>query len=347
MRTIDIIDSQTLERKGVFPVSVYQIETDSASLGISHATTTARSVQRGDFAIIRDGQNTIFRGTVEMGGNEDGAGEYKITMGEMENIFNQNIALSCAYLIAERGIEDFIATTITEQFKSSGDFFTDMSGINVVVNTHTKSTILPTSDNDIFNLKEYLVLVRETDNIFLKYEFGNGELLITVERREQSEILIDTMLTDISNYKEVFTDNVLAKLIVIWKRGSQYERKRYFLIETGEISENSDDPLRVKGSSDTIFIENTDIKAVYEEVGNRFRANAYEHSVEFNVSSSSRVIEKTQLYAGRAVKVRISDERIFSSIITRVSVASDSQEVGVKMGNLKLSLVEKLKGGRR
>ena len=341
MKTIDIIDKQTLKRKGVYPVANYQIETDSSSSGVNTATIAEGNVQKGDFAIIRDGTNVV-RGIVKMGGNADGAKEYKITLDEMENLFNQNILLTETQLISEVGIEEFIRATINNQFRDSGDAFTDMPYINVAVNTQTPSAILPASDNDIFNLKDYLVSVRETDSIFLDYRFGNGELLITIEKRESRPILIDASLTDISGYKETFTDDVLAKLTVIWKSGATYTPKRYYLIETGEISENPSDPLRVRGSSDTIFIENTSMAAVYEEVGNKFKANAYEHSVEFNVSESSKVIEKKNLYIGRLARVMI-DGRVFDSIITRVSTSGDSREVSVKLGNLDRVLTEKLR----
>jgi len=343
MRTIDIIDRQTFKRKGVYPVANYKIETDLSSGGISTATVTKGNVQKGDFAIIRDNNTTVFCGIIKMGVNAGGAKEYKVTIGEMENLFAQNIILTHDYVIAEIGIEDFIATTIVNQFKSSGDIFTDMKYIKVVVNTHTVSLIKPTSNNNIFNLKDYLVLIRETDSVFLDYHFGNGELLIIIEKRELRPVLIDTSLSDISKYKESFTDNVLAKLVVIWKHGANYDQKKYYLIETGEISENSADPLRIQGNSDTVFIESNSLAAVYEEVGNKLKANAYEHSVEFNVSDSSKIIEKKNLYIGRLVRVMISDKRIFDSIITKVSTSSDSREVFVKLGKLNRILTEKLR----
>lgn len=347
MVTIDIVERSTFKRKTVLHVSEYEVGMEADFSGVSYVVVSrGENVQKNDYAIIREHATVIFCGIVKAIENKDEEKAFKVTISEMNNLFEGNIVQSAVSLIEERGIEDFIKYSIQSCYVNSGDPMTDLSYVDVHAKTHTTSKILPDSDNDIFNLKNYLVTVQDNESIFLDYSFENDKLRINIEKKEPSNILLDTTITDVSDYKEVFTDSKLAKLIVIWKRSNvSYEQLRYYMLKNGEISEDVNDPLRIGGDEDTIFIDSADETAVYEQVSKKFRENAYEHSVEFDVSTSSKVIESTQLWVGRQVKCKTPANGVFDSIITKIQFQNELERISVKLGNLKTTLTEKIRGG--
>ena len=184
-----------------------------------------------DFVILKDGKNVKFKGIVDNIDNSDGEIQYTVSCLEIEQVFNRKILLTDANIIRETGIEDFIVKTIKTYFSESGDDFIDMSYINANALTHTKINAKPETEENIYNFKTYLGNIKQQYGIFLDFDFTKSNLNISIYKKEQSAMKIDTMITDFTSCKETYKIKVLSKLNVVWvNKETQAETMRSFSV---------------------------------------------------------------------------------------------------------------------
>ena len=169
-----------------------------------------------DFVILKDGNKVKFRGIVEKIDNADGGIKYDVSCFEIERCFDRKIVLSDVNLISNSGIEDFVANTIEKHFANTGDPFSDMPYIKCEVLTHTKVSSKPAAEDGIYNLKTYIGNIKQQYGIYLDFDFTKDGLHISIYKKEQSAMQIDTTITDIYTCKETYKIKVLSKLIVKW-----------------------------------------------------------------------------------------------------------------------------------
>ena len=182
-----------------------------------------------DFVILKDGKNIIFKGIIENIDNYQGEKLHTISCLEIERIFDQKIFLSDTEIIKNEGLEDFIAAMIRKYFAATGDPFVDMSYINCNALTHTKVSSKPSADDEVYNLKTYIGNIKEQYGIFLDFDFTKTKLNISIYKKEQESMQIDTRLTDVNNCKETFEIKALGKLNVKWLNLLTHETTmRYF-----------------------------------------------------------------------------------------------------------------------
>lgn len=296
-----------------------------------------------DFVILKDNKEVKFKGIVEKIDNTDGGIKYVVSCLEMERIFDQKILLSDTSIIKASGIEDFIAATIEKYFSQSGDAFIDMSYIQCNVLTHTKVNSKPAADKGIYNLKTYIGNIKEQYGIFLDFEFTKESLIISIYKKEQNAMQIDTTITDITSCKETYKVKVLSKLSVAWLNTlTQVETMRYFYLHSDRsVSEIDED--RVDGTISTIYIEAETEEEMIEEAKNEFRSNSYSHSIEAEILASSKLYPINELYVGHEVNIKTAAAGVQESIISSISFTDAADVISVKFGILKVTLTDKLK----
>ena len=296
-----------------------------------------------DFVILKDGKTVKFKGIVENIDNADGEKKYTVSCLEIEHIFNRKIILSNAEMIRNIGIEDFIAKTIRTYFSESGDAFIDMSYISANALTHTKINAKPETDNNIFNFKTYLGNAKEHYGIFLDFEFTKDRLIISVFKKEQSAMQIDTIVTDVTSCKETYKIKALSKLNVVYvDKETQAESMRYFYLHTdrtvSEIDKN-----RVDGTISTARIETDTEEEMIQAAKNEFKSNSYSHAIETEILSTSKLYPANELYVGHEVTIKTAAAGIKESIISEISFSDADNVIFVKFGILKVTLTDKLK----
>lgn len=296
-----------------------------------------------DFVIIKEGKKIKFKGIVDNIDNADGEKKYTISCLEIEQIFSREILLTDTSIIKATGIEDFVAKTIQTYFSKSGDDFIDMSYIECKVLTHTKINTKPSSDNGIYNFKTYLGNIKQQYGIFLDFAFTKEKLIISIYKKEQSAMQIDTTITDITKCEEIYKVNVLSKLSVLWRNTlTQAESMRYFYLHSDRsVSEVNQD--RIKGTISTILIEAETEEEMIQEAKNEFKSNSYSHSIETEIAANSKLYPKEELYVGHEVTIKTAAAGIQKSIISEVSTTDNANTISVKFGILKVSLTDKLK----
>lgn len=296
-----------------------------------------------DFVILKDGKNVKFRGIIDKIDHNDGEIKYTVSCLEIEQVFDRKILLSDHEIIRNTGIEDFIAKTIKTYFSESGDAFIDMSYINVNVLTHTKINAKPATDDNIYNFKTYLGNVKEQYGIFLDFEFTKSNLNISVYKKAQNPMQIDTTISDITSCKETYKIKVLSKLTVVWiNEETQEESIRFFYLHSNRnVSEVNKD--RIDGTISTVQIKADTEEEMIQEAKNEFKSNSYSHSIEADIIAGSKLYPADELYVGHEVMIKTASAGVKESIISEISFSDADNIVSVKFGILKVSLTDKLK----
>ena len=296
-----------------------------------------------DFVILKDGKDIKFKGIIDNIDAADGEIKHTVSCLEIERLFDRKILLSDTDIIRTTGIEDFIVKTIRTYFSNSGDDFIDMSYIECNARTHTKISAKPASDNGIYNFKTYLGNIKEQYGIFLDFTFTKEKLIISVHKKEQSAMQIDTTITDITQCKETYKIKVLSKLNVLWRNTlTQAESMRYFYLHSDRsVSEVNKD--RINGPIKTILIEAETEEEMIQEARNEFKSNSYSHSIEAEIAANSKLYPKEELYAGHEVTIKTAAAGIQKSIISEVSFSDNANTISVKFGILKVTLTDKMK----
>lgn len=296
-----------------------------------------------DFVILKDGKDTTFKGIIESIDNAEGEIKHTISCLEMEQVFNRQILLSDVEIIKTTGIEDFVANAIQNYFAASGDVFLDMSYINCNVLTHTKVNSKPIAENGIYNLKTYIGNIKQQYGIFLDFEFTKDNLNISIYKKEQLPMNIDTTITDVTEPNEIYKVKVLSKLLVIWLNTvTQAETMRYFYLHSDRtVSEVNED--RIDGTVSTVYIEAETEEEMIQEAKNEFKSNSYSHSIEADILKRSKIYPLKELYVGHEVKIKTSSG-IKESIISEISLSDAADVISVKFGILKVTLTDKMKG---
>lgn len=296
-----------------------------------------------DFVILKDGKDTKFKGIIENIDNAEGEIKHTISCLEMEQVFNRQILLSDVALIKSAGIEDFVAKAIQTYFAASGDAFLDMSYINCNVLTHTKVNSKPAAENGIYNLKTYIGNIKQQYGIFLDFEFTKTNLNISIYKKEQLPMNIDTTITDAIEPHETYKVKVLSKLSVIWLNTlTQEKTMRYFYLHSDRtISEVDED--RIDGTISTVYIEAENEEEMIQEARNEFKSNSYSHSIEADILTSSKIYPLKELYVGHEVMIK-TNAGIKESIISEISLSDAADVISVKFGILKVKLTDKMKG---
>lgn len=295
-----------------------------------------------DFVVLKDGKDIKFKGIIENIDNEDGEIKHTVSCLEIEQVFNREIFLSNVDIIKTTGIEDFVAKQIETYFAASGDSFIDMPYIKCNVLTHTPASSKPSAENEIYNLKTYIGNIKQQYGIFLDFEFTNESLNISIYKKTQNAMQIDTGLTDVISFEETYKINALSKLSVLWLNTTTQEKSlRYFYLHSNRsVSEVNKD--RIDGKIKSVYIEAETEAEMIEEAKKEFKSNSYSHSIEANIAANSKIYPKEELYVGHEITIK-TIAGIKESIISKISHSDESDIISVKFGILKVKLTDKLK----
>ena len=295
-----------------------------------------------DFVILKDGKEVKFKGIIENIDNYQGERMHTISLLEIERIFDQKIFLSDTQIIKQSGLEDFIAAMIEKYFSKTGDPFVDLSYINCKALTHTKANSKPSADDDVYNLKTYIGNIKEQYGIFLDFEFTKSNLNISIYKKEQEPMQIDTRLTDVYSCKETYEVKALGKLNVKWMNlSTQEETMRYFYLHSDRtVSEVNKD--RIDGNVSSLYVASETEEEMLETVTKEFQSNSYSHLIEADIFVDSKIYPIDQLYVGHTVTVK-TEASTKESIISGTTFSNDKEVISIKFGNLKVTLTDKLK----
>lgn len=342
-----IVSKSNYIKTDAFTVTDYTIENDSDYAGKPSVVCSRKpSAAENDWFYLMDGSKVVLTGIIDSISNEDGQDRHTINLTEAQKLFDQKILLQNSSLL-QTGIEDFIAQCIKDNFTESDDELMNLTYIAVDVRTHTPVLAAVENENGIFNLCTYIGNAMTNYGVFTSMNFTDSGIEVVIEKKEQSVINIDCSLADIVNYSETYEIDALAKLVVRWCTSDTDAGtiKKYFLLANRTITDDITSPDRAAGRTETVYIQAEDEAKMYEEVLNQFKSNSYNHSVECSVKSTSKLFPIESLFVGAEVKLKTRSHGIHNSIVTRVTKSNTSRFVSIKFGNLKITLIEKIRKG--
>lgn len=227
-----IFDHKDLSVKGCVEIQDYEInideETNATSIINILKDTNATSK---DFVVIKKNNEKVYWGIIQEISNEDGDKVYQYTLKYLSNMFDRNVKLENENLIRTTGIEDFIATTITNNFIDNSDTFINLDYLELEVLTHTpKETSVSNVENGIYNLHTWMTNCTQNYNITYDFDVeisgAEGKLILTIKNQEPTKEIIDTNAQPISNYEEVFETDVTAKVTCMYSMLNGEENPR-------------------------------------------------------------------------------------------------------------------------
>lgn len=331
-------------------ISSYDIKEDIDFTDVTSVTIADYiDVVAGDFAVLKKGKNQVFFGICKK--LEPISNGYKLTLKQKECMFDTTIYKDEEELISMVGLEDYIAKLIKDNFTESGDPLMDMGYIHISASTHTqisaKAATIANTEDGIFNLKTFLGNARQKYGIFLDFKLGNKCIEIDVNCKGQTVLNVDTKLPEVSITSEIYEVDVLAKLIVKWKKSEDDETpetKRYYLRSDRTITEDTDDTKRVDGTVKTISVLAEMEAEMYQQALNEFKANAYNHSVTAKFLTTSKIYDTSDFFIGRKCRI-LTKVGVKESMITEMSKKQDCEYVEITFGNLPVKLTRKIRKG--
>lgn len=336
-----IISKHTFTLLDTIAVSMYDIELDGDYGGKSQMVFHRKPIASEDDFILLQDDGLVFQGIIDNIENKEGQRACTITAIEMQRLFDQKIILANEILLST-GIEDFIADQIIGNFISSDDDLMNISYLTVTAKTHTPVAAKPDNEDGVYNLCTYIGNALTSYGIFVVFEFTENSLNVVIDKRQQSDLKIDTGLANIINPSEIYEAKALAKLTVLWNKGTTTETRNFFLKTDRTITEDVNDPDRAKGSVNVI-VSTAETEAEMKQAAyDQFAANSYQHKITFD-AIPSKLVSKADLYVGHQLTVK-TDSGIRDSIITGIGHSSGQAAISVTLGQMKVTLIEKLKG---
>lgn len=345
-----IISRYSLTLTDTLTVADYGLALDADYDGKSQIVLHRKpEASEDDFIILNDG-GIVFQGIIQSIENQKGQKSHTITAVEMQRLFDRKVILTNESLLST-GIEDFIADQITGNFISSDDDLLNIPYLTVTAKTHTPVVAKVDAEDGIYNLCTYIGNALTSYGIFVGCEFTSNALNVVIEKRQQSALKIDTGLANIVNLSEIYETKVLAKLTVLWTRkevneaGEEVEiteTKNFFLKTDRTITEDVNDPDRAKGSVDVIVVIADTEDEMKQAAYDQFKANSYQHKITFD-AMPSKLVPAADLYVGHQLTVK-TESGIKDSIITGISQSNGKEAISVTLGQMKVTLIEKLKG---
>lgn len=288
-----------------------------------------------DIVVLQRNENIDYIGIIKDIENEDGEIKRKITLEYISNIFDRNIILENESLISSTGIEDFIAKEIYDNFTNSDDTLLNIKWLDVEVKTHTKITKSVDNDNGIYNFHTFVTNCSQNYNIILDFSYVNKRIKLTIYRQEKEVQLIDTTISDISNYVEKFETSVIAKVIV----KTDTDVQKWYLLSDRTTTQNKDDENRAIGDIETVYTaKSEDAK---QTALDKFKSNTYNHYISFKINRNSKLFDVNKMKVGTPLNVRTNNNIILDTYISAIK-DDGSNFIEITCGNMRINFIDKL-----
>lgn len=335
-----ILDQKDLHILSISNVSEYNINMDEETNGVSEFTLlNVQSARKGNYIVL----NGLYRQFLFIINDDVIAvkGQLAITVTALDisNIFDRKIILKNPEVMTTTGIETFIANNILTNFVNTNDTILNLDYIDVYIHSNTLGSVAVNDENGLYNFHTFITNCRQYKNIYTDFSFvdvnGARKLRIDIGYRIDNKKLIDTTIAEVTNYNKVYDVDPVTKVeCYIREDGSTYN---LYLKSDRTTTTNKDDPDRIYGRIETISCDT--INNAPEQALNVIQSNRYKHLVEFSIAKTSALIDITQLYIGRPIKIKTEDS-IYDSYISAITL-TDENFVKFKSGNLRVDFTDK------
>ena len=332
-----IFDYYTFEVKDIVELSSYEIDIDEEANTKSLVKVLKNTgASANDIVSIKKNNEVIYWGIIEEITNEDGAMLFVYTLSYITNLFDRKIQLKNENIIRATGVEDFIETTIDNEYISNSDTFINLPWLEISAITHTpKETVVSNVENGIYNLHTWITNCTQNYNIVYSFNILNGKLSMEIENKTYSKQLIDTKAQSISEYTEVFETDITSKVIVLYnKKNGSVNPGNYtlYLLNDRTTTTDGTDVNRAKGKIETVYTEN--YEDANQEALNVMKSNAYNHNITFNLYDK-------YIKIGTPIAIKTKESLIYDSYISAIKMTS-KKFYEYTCGNIRINFIDKL-----
>ena len=293
------------------------------------------NAENGDIVVLQQNGNIDYVGVIKDIENENGDLKRKVTLKYISNIFDRKVILENENLISESGIEDFIAKEIYNNFTNSDDTLLNIKWLDVEVKTHTKITKSVDNDNGIYNFHTFTTNCNQNYNIVLDFTYINKRIKLTIYRQEKEVQLIDTTISDISNYVEKFETKIIAKVVV----KTDTDIQKWYLLSDRTTTQNKDDENRAIGDIETVYTAKSE--DARQTALDKFKSNTYNHYISFKINRNSKLFDVNKMKVGTSLNVRTNNNIILDTYISAIK-DDGSNFIEITCGNMRINFIDKL-----
>lgn len=293
------------------------------------------NAENGDIVVLQRNGIIDYLGIIKDIGNENRELKRKVTLKYISNIFDRKIILENENLIGESGIEDFIAKEINNNFTNSDDTLLNINWLDVEVKTHTKITKSVDNDNGIYNFHTFITNCNQNYNIVLDFSYINKRIKLTIYKQENEVQLIDTTISDISNYVEKFETNIIAKVVV----KTETDIQKWYLLSDRTTTEDKNNENRAVGDIETIYTSKSE--DAKQTALNKFKSNTYNHYISFKINRNSKLFNVEKMKIGTPLSVRTNNNIILDTYISAIKDDGNNL-VEITCGNMRVDFIDKL-----
>lgn len=330
------LDKSNLEIKDVIEFEDYEYVIDEETNKKTIFTVAQKvNVENGDLVVLQRNGKIDYLGIIKDVENSDGEIKRKITLEYISNIFDRKIILENENLISEKGIEDFIAKEIYDNFTNSDDTFLNINWLDVEVKTHTKITKSVSNENGIYNFHTFITNCSQNYNIILDFSYVNKRIKLTIYKQEAEIQLIDTTITDISNYVEKFETSIIAKVTV----KTQTDVQIWYLLNDRTITQDKNNINRASGNIETLYTEKEE--DARQTALDKFKSNTYNHYISFDINRNSELFDVENLKIGTPLNVRTNNNIILNTYVSAITDKGDNF-INITCGNMRINFIDKL-----
>lgn len=325
-----IFDHKDFTVKDIVEISDYEINIDEETNSTSNIKVLKKTTAKAnDIVAVKKNNEIIYWGIIREILNEDGKILYEYILKYITNMFDQKIQLTNQEMISSRGIEDFIAKEITDNFISSADTFINKTYLQVNVLTHTpKQTAVTNVQDGIYNLHTWLANCTQKYDIVYSFSILNEKLILNIENKTYNKELIDTKAQAISNYTEVFETDVVSKVIVL----TSTDTYTLYLLNDRTTTTDMTNENRADGKVETVYTEK------YEEASQLaldiIKANSYNHNITFNLYDK-------YIKVGTPIAIKTKESIILDTYISAIKI-TPNKFYEYTCGNIRIKFIDKL-----
>ena len=330
------LDKTDLEIKDVIEFENYEYVIDEETNQKTIFNVMKKvNAENGDIVVLQRWGKIDYFGVIEDLENTDGEPKRSITLKYISNIFDRKVILDNENIIKEKGIEDFIAKEIYDNFTNSDDELLNYKWLDVEVKTHTKIQKSVDTENGIYNFHTFVTNCTQNYNIILDFTYDQGRIKLSIYKQNAEIQLIDTTIPDISNYVEKFETSVTAKVVV----KTDTDVQTWYLLSDRTTTQNKSDVNRAIGKVETVYTEKSE--DARQTALNEFKSNTYNHYISFKINRNSKLFDVEKMKIGTPLSVRTSNNIILDTYISAIR-DDGSNFIEITCGNMRINFIDKI-----
>ena len=341
------LDKMSFEILDVAQLEIEEINRDLETNGNSLFTSFRElEIEEGDFIYLKKNDKISFLGIVSKQEKTTIDNIYTITCKDILSLFDIEMFVENETTISETGIEDFIKNVIESEFVNNSDTFVNRTFFSVEALTHTKKNItvgsIVTVTNNIYNFLTFINNAIQKYSLNFDFVLTKNSIKLQIATRTADKMLIDTTVSDISNYSEVFSLQYTAKVeVYINSTKAKYYR---YLLNDRTTTTNQNDPNRVFGKTEKITVEEEeDAEQASLDV---FKSNSYEHNITFEILKSSKLYDVTKINLGTPILIKTQNNIVQDTYISKI-VDTNHNYLTLSCGNMRVDYIDKFLQERR